>query len=236
MTSKRFPGKVLAPFLEKPILWHVVDRINKININVPIVLATSADTADDPLALYGKNLDLSVVRGPRDDVFSRFIQVLHKHPCDAFFRVCGDSPLLLSSLFPMAVEHFRRDDFDLVTNVFPRTFPLGMSVELVRASTFLEAENSIFAKDEREHVTRYFYQHSEKFSIYNMVCTNPKSPSLRLAVDELGDLKRIETWYLDHGEGYMEKFPVQDECSVSEVEKLAVGHRTSGLSPLTNQT
>ncbi|SMP68088.1 spore coat polysaccharide biosynthesis protein SpsF [Desulfonatronum zhilinae] len=160
MSSARYPGKMLAPFFGKPLLSHVVERIQASQISSPVVLATSVDEADTPLALYSKSLDIPVVRGPREDVLGRFAVALHEHPCDAFFRVCGDSPLLLSYLFQRAVVLFSRGEFDLITNVFPRTFPVGMSVELVRISTFLEAEKSIKARDDREHVTRFFYQNS----------------------------------------------------------------------------
>lgn len=47
--------------------------------------------------------------------------------------------------------------------------------------------------------------------INNMECACPNDPDLRLAVDELGDLKRLEAWYLAEGEGYAEKFPVREE-------------------------
>ena len=63
MTSKRFPGKVLATFLNRPLLDHVVQQIKKSKIFSSIILATSTDNTDNPLASYAKELDLKVVRG-----------------------------------------------------------------------------------------------------------------------------------------------------------------------------
>ena len=82
---------------------------------------------------------------------------LSKYKCDAFFRVCGDSPLLYSSLFDTAASLFEKANFDLITNVFPRTFPPGMSIELIKTKIFIEKENKIIDKYEREHLTQYFY-------------------------------------------------------------------------------
>ena len=73
MTSKRFPGKMMAPFLGKPMLGNVVDRIKKSKHNLKIILATSDDYTDDPLALYGNYLGLEVVRGPKENVYKRFL-------------------------------------------------------------------------------------------------------------------------------------------------------------------
>ena len=56
MTSERYPGKMLAPFFRKPVLAHVVQRLKKILINPDIILATSSESADDPLALYSQHL------------------------------------------------------------------------------------------------------------------------------------------------------------------------------------
>lgn len=195
MTSSRYPGKVLAPFLGKPVLAQVVERIKSSTTSLPIVLATSDDTADDPLVLYGNHLGISVERGPRDDVMGRFVKVLGKFSCEAFFRVCGDSPLLLPFLFNKAVSIYKNSTYDLITNVFPRTFPIGMSVELVSTKTFLSLEKTITKKDDREHLTQFYYNHPEKFRIRNIECDNPVDQKLKLAVDEIDDLKRIERWY-----------------------------------------
>ena len=42
MASSRYPGKVLAPFLGKPVLAHIVKRIKASKINLKIILALPA--------------------------------------------------------------------------------------------------------------------------------------------------------------------------------------------------
>ena len=86
MTSERYPGKMLAPFLGKPVFAHVVERIQISKINPKIILATSENHTDDPLAVYAKYLGIEVVRGSHNDVFSRFVLTLNKFKCDAFFK------------------------------------------------------------------------------------------------------------------------------------------------------
>ena len=208
MSSHRFPGKVLAPFLGKPILAHIVDCIKRTKINPSIILATSDEKTDDPLATYGKYLGIEVVRGPRDDVLERFAKTLKKHKCDAFFRICGDSPLLIPLLFNQAMSIYKNGSYDLVTNVFPRTFPVGMSVELIKTKRFLETKKKIVKKIDREHLTRYFYQNFKDFQIYNMKCDKSINLNYKLAVDEIKDLKRLESWFLSKGDQYENLFPM----------------------------
>lgn len=208
MTSQRYPGKMLAPFLGKPVLAHVVQRLKKTLINPLIVLATSKEIADDPLAIYGQHLGLKVVRGSRNDVMKRFVLSLNKYECDAFFRVCGDSPLLLSFLFDKAVSIYKSSSYDIVTNVHPRTFPIGMSVELVKTKTFIEAEKKIIDNKDREHITKYFYNHPNNFKIYNIESLKNINSNLKLAVDEPKDIQKLEQWYLENGTNYEDMFSV----------------------------
>jgi len=211
MTSERYPGKMLAPFLDKPMLAHVVDRIKISKVRPKIILATSENYTDDPLALYAKYLGIDVVRGSHSDVFNRFVLTLNKFKCDAFFRVCGDSPLLLPYLFDRAAFIYRNNSNDLVTNIFPKTFPAGMSIELIKTKTFLELEKSITDDEDREHITSYFYNHSKDFNIYNIECAKPVDLNLKLSVDKLDDLQKIKEWYLTKDKDYEDLFPLIKE-------------------------
>ena len=195
----------------KSIFDHVVNRIRLSKIDPQIVLATSDNAADDPLALYAKYLGIKVVRGSQNDVVGRFAYTLKKFKCDAFFRVCGDSPLLLSSLFDIAASIYKRSNYDLISNVFPRTFPPGMSIELIKTKIFLNTVNNIIKKNEREHLTKYFYQNSKQFKILNIKCSKPKRSNLKLSLDELHDLKRLEVWYKNKGKNYEALFPIKND-------------------------
>ena len=211
MTSERYPGKILAPFLGKPVLAHVVDRIKLTKTNPKIILATSEKKSDDPLVYYAKHLGIEVVRGSLNDVISRFVLTLKKFKCESFFRVCGDSPLLIPSLFDKALSIYDGANYDLVTNVFPRTFPKGMSVELIKTNIFLETEKKIKNTNDREHVTQYFYDKSKKFKIYNIECGKSLAPNLNLALDKIEDLKKLEEWDQSRIEEYDKIFPIGRE-------------------------
>ena len=73
--------------------------------------------------------------------------------------------------------------------IFPRTFPSGQSVEIIRTNT-LGKNIKFFSRQDKEHVTRYFYRNSSKFRIKNFV--NKKKTSIKkLSIDTIDDLKKI---------------------------------------------
>jgi spore coat polysaccharide biosynthesis protein SpsF len=194
MTSHRFPGKVLAPMAGEPLLLHLFRRLSTAVASEQIVLATSSHPSDDPLARYGEALGFAVFRGPLDDVFMRFRGCLDAYPCDWFARVCADSPLLDPALLQRLISVASGSDADLVSNIQTRTFPKGQSVEVVRASTFATVDPTRLMADDREHVTRFYYNHPDEFRIVNMTSADwkPGYDMPSTAVDTVEDLWRIE--------------------------------------------
>lgn len=191
MSSSRFPGKVLAPLAGKPIVAHVLDRVAEAVPKADIIVATSTHPSDDPLAGYVERLGFAVHRGPLDDVLARFQGCLNAHPCDGFFRVCADSPLLDPGILRGMLAH-AGGGWDIVTNVQRRTFPTGQSAELLGAATFRRLDPGACTAEQREHVTMVYYDHPERFRILNIESGRPELAAQRLVVDTLEDLRALE--------------------------------------------
>ena len=98
MSSQRFPGKVLAPFNGKPLIAQVIWRLTQVISADAVVVATSMEPTDDPLAAYVRELGIAVFRGPLSNVFRRFQLCLETYPCTWSVRICADSPLPSSDL------------------------------------------------------------------------------------------------------------------------------------------
>lgn len=198
MSSRRFPGKVLAPLAGQPIIKRVVEQVQLVFPPDRIVVLTSAESSDDPLACYVRSLDVAVYRGELDNVAARFQGCLAAYPCSWFVRLCADSPLLSSFVLQAVTQHQERGDLDLVTNVYPRTFPKGQSVEMVNAETFAAVETQRLSDDEREHVTLMFYRQPQRFRILNVPSHDPRQADRSFVVDTVDDLRRLEKlWQLD---------------------------------------
>ena len=103
--------------------------------------------------------------GPLDNVVERLWGAASSRKQKAFLRICGDSPFIDPSIIDEAITVFSSDDFDIATNVFPRTFPKGQSVEVIKTSTMGTISKAILSDDEKEHATSYFYNNHLKFKI-----------------------------------------------------------------------
>jgi len=192
MSSARFPGKVLAPFRGEPIVRHVLRAVAQVRGCERTMVATSTDRSDDPLAAYVNTLGTPALRGPLANVFARFRRCVERTPCEWILRVSADSPLLSPSVLQRVVDLAGTTPCDLVTTIFPRTFPRGQNAELIRVSTFLAIDPAGLSVEELEHVTPVYYRNPERFRIHNVESGTPELAASSLAVDTIDDLQRLE--------------------------------------------
>jgi spore coat polysaccharide biosynthesis protein SpsF (cytidylyltransferase family) len=191
MSSARLPGKVLLEVGGKPLLAYLLERLARARQPDITIVATSDESDDDPVAELASGLGVPVHRGPLGDVAGRLAAAADSFGLDALVRISGDSPLMDPAIVDRAVELFSAGDLDLVTNVFPRSFPVGESVEVLSREALARMLAASSDRGDREHVTRYVDAHPESFRIRNFDYERDES-AVRLAVDSEEDLRRIE--------------------------------------------
>ena len=190
MSSARFPGKMMASFRGVPLIAQVLGRFDDAGLRSRIVVLTSKESSDDRLADFvSDTCDVPVFRGELDDVVARFQSALAQYPCEWFVRISGDSPLIDASLVKTMIG-FCNSDFDIVSNVARRTFPAGQSVECLRSENFLAIEARNLTSDQREHVTKFYYDNAGS-RIRSVVCKEPKWAGIRMVVDTPEDLEAL---------------------------------------------
>lgn len=190
MSSNRFRGKMLTDLEGVTILERVVRQLNKAKNITKVVVGTSVEESDNEIQAFCISKGISYYRGPLEDVALRFIEILKKKKSDAFVRISGDSPAIDPQIIDHAIDTYRNGNFDLVTNVFPRTFPMGQSVEVLSSQKYLDTYECFTEDYHFEHVTKYYYENQGKFRIKNL-----ESPvnyaSVNLCVDTPGDLNMM---------------------------------------------
>ena len=195
MSSRRFPGKVLAPFRGKPLLGLVYDRAVEAGIcdAQHVVVLTSADSSDDAVEAYCRDRHLQYYRGPLEDVLGRFSGALARHGGKSVVRLTADSPLVPVELMRFVAPLLRESAWDLVTTTHRRTLPKGMNIEAFTVGALTRAlEDGDLSDSDREHVTAYFHRHPEKFRICNVWLRSRNHSAWDYAVDNPDDLARIE--------------------------------------------
>lgn len=154
-----------------------------------LVVATSNDASDDATAALANRRHTPCFRGPLEDVALRMLRAGEKHAADAIVRISGDSPLLDPALVDQAVNLFRAGHVDLVSNVQPRTFPKGQSVEVIALPALQRAVTSMSRAEDREHVTTHLYAHPARFSVRSFTADPPR-PEVQLSIDDAVDFTR----------------------------------------------
>lgn len=205
MSSSRYPGKVLAPLQGTPLIGHLVSRIFKVRPAEEVIVLTSVEKSDDPLVEYLKFLGVQTFRGPLDNVFRRFQLCLEKFECKWFFRISADSPLFKADLINKMLSYSQSNEFDIVTNIFPRSFPKGHSLEMVRSKVFENIDSSGLTSDQKEHVTKVYYDNYHEYSIKNIHSGNVDMMEMNLCVDTIEDLNRLNSQDLREFPGTSDK-------------------------------
>lgn len=189
--SKRFNNKVLYKVYDKPIIWHVISKIKKSKNVKKIIVATSRNKTDDKLIKYLAKIKINYFRGSLTNVAKRLCDAAEKNRAKFFMRISADSPLIDPVIIDKAIKIFKsqKKNYDIVTNVFPRSYPKGQSVEIIKTSRLRYFLNK-FNKAQKEHVTKYFYKNYKNFMIKNFM-SNKKKTKIKLAIDTKNDLKII---------------------------------------------
>jgi spore coat polysaccharide biosynthesis protein SpsF len=199
-SSKRLPGKALMELNDKPLLAWVVDAARAASEPSAVVVATSTAVEDDAIADWCLSEQVECLRGPREDVASRLLGIADYLSVPAFVRISGDSPLMDPNLIDRAIQLYRASGADLVTNVYPRTFPKGQSVEVVTTEILRKLLGVAPTARQREHVTQGLYECLLEARIVNFTADNgalsgkqSDFASCNLSVDTLDDFRLVET-------------------------------------------
>lgn len=190
--SKRLKGKALLKLGGVPLLQRCINSIRK-DSEYTTILATTTREVDNPLVEFAKKLDIPVFRGDCNDVAKRVVDCIDEYKFELFARVNGDSPFLQRSYLLEAFNLLEKDNsYDFATNLIPRRFPYGISVEVFRSSIFAQTYNEIKSKEHKEHVTSYFYRNINKFHVYCIAYPHGDDSDVRMVVDTPGDLENME--------------------------------------------
>lgn len=193
MDSSRLPGKPLRLMNGQPLISHVIRRCLSIKGLSETIVATTTRVIDDRIADYAKELGVKVYRGSLENVTSRFCECAKIFDADYFVRVNGDSPFVDHALVEAGMSYLDVDkSIDLVTNIMLRTFPYGISVEIVSVDALSGLIDRGLSAYEQEHVTACIYGRSTEFNIKSITSVRPELALARLTVDTEVDLSLCE--------------------------------------------
>jgi len=185
--SSRLYGKILKKINGKEILQYIFERLEELNENHPIVVCTSVEETDDPIIDFCRNNNIDFFRGSLENVAERFLSCAKIYNLENAVRINGDNLFLDSELIKQMIGVIETKKAMFVSNVKDRTFPKGMSVEIVNVE-FYQKHYPRFLPEDLEHVMTYFYRLNEKNAGIEYVYNESEySEKINLAIDTQED-------------------------------------------------
>lgn len=170
MGSTRLSGKVMKNLFGKTVLEHDIERIKQCKQIDEIIIATTVHKNDDIIEKEALLCNVKCFRGSEQDVLSRYYFAAQKYNADTVVRITSDCPLIDPQITDKVIECYHNSDNDIVTNAGSelenRTFPRGLDTEVFSFTKLEEANIKAKEKYQREHVTPYIYENSEKIFYY----------------------------------------------------------------------
>jgi len=191
VSSKRLPGKVLKKLNNLTILERVINQVKGSFSKKNIIVATSLDKKDIAICKICRKNKIKYYRGDLNNVAKRYFEVLKKTKKDSFLRVCADSPFIDPVLINKCKKIFYKKNPDFLTNVLPRSFPKGQSIEIFNSDFYISNFYKIKKKKDTEHVTTYFYFNKKKYNFINLK-NNYDLSKKNMCIDYPKDLIKAE--------------------------------------------
>jgi spore coat polysaccharide biosynthesis protein SpsF (cytidylyltransferase family) len=191
MTSKRFPGKVLAQLAGKTVLERVLERCRLVPFVDTVICCFPASDESIPIYQLCNSLGIACASGSEDDVLSRVYDAATMYGIDTIVRITGDSPFFDPIVAGEVLALLKAENLDYCSNVFPkRTYPKGFDVEAFTYDCLEAAHLMSKAPYYREHVTT-FMQKRRGIRRANVRQKIDRS-GLNLCVDHKEDIQRLE--------------------------------------------
>ena len=191
MGSSRLPGKVMEKLDQNnTVLAYVIKQLKHSKFLENIVVATTSLKQDKVIVDFLDKEGIKYFCGDEEDVLDRYYQCAKKFSFSTIVRIPADKPLIDPTIVDQCIEIFMNKKYDYVTTFLEPSFPYGTEVEVFSFNVLEEIWKNSQLPSERENVTPYIYNNTEKYHIYNLKNSTDMS-HLRWVVDRNEDLELV---------------------------------------------
>jgi len=190
-SSSRLPGKALLKIKNKEMVLRQIQRLQHF-IDIPIVLATSTDVTDDPIADLCKKHKIKCYRGPLNNLVQRLIDCAKSHKFKYIIRVGGDDPLIDPECCAKLKIENEKEKQDFIYASCREGWPYGCAAELISLNSLTRILSNTNDSFYLEHTIPYYFDNYKDFKIKKL--PSPKNinrPNYYFSVDYEEDFKLI---------------------------------------------
>ena len=188
--------------LDRPMLWHIVNRVKQAPGIDGVVVATSTLPKDIPIMDFCQREGIEYFEGSESDVLDRYYQAAVSLEADPIIRITGDCPLVDPQIVGNLLKFYKSGQYDHVGvatgagAVFMEggRYPNGLDAECFGFKALEKAWNEAREPTDREHVTPYIWRHPSLFKLGTLKSKIDYS-HLRFSVDYEADFELISQIY-----------------------------------------
>ena len=196
MGSTRLPGKSLIDLCGEPLIKRVIDRIKCSNNIEKIILATTTNRKDDILEDFANKESIECFRRSEENVLERVLFAAKYYNIKNIVELHGDNPFLDANIIDQAINRYNESNCDYISNTIKKTYPMGLRVQIFSKKNLTFVYENVDDPAVEEHVSNYFYENPDKYSILNMEATDEiKRPEIRLTIDTIQDIDLARSIY-----------------------------------------
>ena len=191
MSSKVFPGKVLAKLIDnRTVLDFLITRIKEANLGSKIAIVTSDLDSDLPIVKEGKRLGVEVICGSHDDLIKRFIFAADVLNANYLIPIPGSNPLLDLEALDNLIDAHHSGDWEYSFNDHFDGVMLGTGSEIVNVDLLRKLDKQKLTKEQRVVGTLFVRQHAKQFKVQRFEVSIGMQ-WVSFYIDSLEDLKRV---------------------------------------------
>lgn len=194
LTSSRLPNKVIMPLgsSDKSIIEHILERLSLVKGINQSVIAIPDTKGNDELADFFDKKSVEYYRGSENNVLKRYCDGIRKYNPDYVVRATSDNPLVdfenLDNLIHQALSE--NADYTHYSDC-----PIGLGIEICKASSLLYAEEHVQQDFEKEHVCPYLYLNKNIFKNIDVSFSFDFGKNIRFTVDTPEDYEFVNIIY-----------------------------------------
>jgi N,N'-diacetyllegionaminate synthase len=186
--STRLPGKAMLDVAGMPALQHLLERVKQAQSLDRIILCTTTNDEDTPLAQLALSVGIPVHRGAVEDVLGRMLGAINEHEVDVVLRITGDDILVDPIYIDRGLQYHLNSNAEYSDL---KDLPSGTEVEYFDAKLLKEIH--LLAKDPNwtEYLTFYITQNKDQYRTSSVPVEKNHSLDWRLTLDTVEDYEVI---------------------------------------------
>ena len=192
-TSTRLPGKCIFPLAGKPVIGHIVDRMKAVPGIDAVCVAIPEGEQQAPLARVIENLaEVSISRGPDDDILRRFTIAAELMGADIIVRVCADCPAIdpIAVSRMLTIHNEGRSECTILG--IDSGYPWGYECHAINREALDLADQEANDFDCREDIHPYFRLHPDRFPIVRAYRADGLQNNVEILLDTQDDYQRLQ--------------------------------------------